>query len=144
VVQAALQEVALNPSCFLIPQAARTLETCGNERSVAKQNRGGQAYTNAYPGGQESTSLTLSQMQILCGPYTLKSTKALVDMLDLPPFEIKGDMVVRRYNVGQAMPIIKPSRRRRRSSRLFKQSSVRTISSCWRGGMITATRHTSN
>jgi hypothetical protein len=57
--------------------------------------------------GKKARAVTLSDMQTLCGPYTLKSSKALVDMLDLPPFEIKSDLVVRRYNVGKAMPVIK-------------------------------------
>ncbi|KAG3243793.1 hypothetical protein PI124_g11396 [Phytophthora idaei] len=46
-------------------------------------------------------------MEILSGPYTFRTTKPLVDRLGLPPIEVNGALVVRRYNVGQQVPVIK-------------------------------------
>ncbi|KAF1787719.1 Ulp1 protease family, C-terminal catalytic domain [Phytophthora cactorum] len=56
---------------------------------------------SAIQGGKRARAVKLS------GPYTFRTTKPLVDRLGLPPIEVNGALVVRRYNVGQQVPVIK-------------------------------------
>ncbi|KAG3137688.1 hypothetical protein JG687_00018220 [Phytophthora cactorum] len=62
---------------------------------------------SAIPEGKRARAVKLSHMEILSGPYTFRTTKPLVDRLVLPPIEVNGALVVRRYNVGQRVPVIK-------------------------------------
>ncbi|KAE9177268.1 hypothetical protein PF002_g28381 [Phytophthora fragariae] len=57
--------------------------------------------------GRKTRSVKLSHMEILRGPYSRRTTMSLVERLGLPPFEITGVLAVVKYNVGQAVPVIK-------------------------------------
>ncbi|ETP49986.1 hypothetical protein F442_04594 [Phytophthora nicotianae P10297] len=46
-------------------------------------------------------------MELLTGPYTSRKMKPLVDKLNLPPVEVKVVLEVRKFNIGQSVPVIK-------------------------------------
>ncbi|KAG6599632.1 uncharacterized protein IUM83_19342 [Phytophthora cinnamomi] len=55
------------------------------------------------------TDKALHEKEVLheAWPYSRRTAMPLVERLDLPPFEITGVLAVVRFNVGQAVPVIK-------------------------------------
>eukprot|EP00644_Phytophthora_capsici_P002941 jgi/Phyca11/102991/e_gw1.7.974.1 len=51
--------------------------------------------------------MKLADITILSGPYSRYTAKSLVDNLNLPPVEVHGAFDIRRFNVGQAVPVIR-------------------------------------
>ncbi|KAE8996199.1 hypothetical protein PF011_g16004 [Phytophthora fragariae] len=97
-----------DPIVFASPPKRRGLsrraakkEESRKERKVAKR------IIASIREGIKTRSVKLSHMEILHGPYSRRTTMSLVERLGLPPFEITGVLAVVKYNVGQAVPVIK-------------------------------------
>ncbi|GMF23907.1 unnamed protein product [Phytophthora lilii] len=57
--------------------------------------------------GKKARAVKLSHMELLTGPYNTRTAKPIVNKLELPPVEVTGTLVVRGYNIGQPVPVIK-------------------------------------
>ncbi|GMF25733.1 unnamed protein product [Phytophthora lilii] len=85
-----------------LSRRAEKAEALRNEMKEAKH------IVAAIQEKKKARVVRLSHMDTLRGPYTMRSAKPLVDQLDLPPFEIDCALIVRMFNVGQKVPVIKP------------------------------------
>ncbi|RLN93883.1 hypothetical protein BBJ28_00011897 [Nothophytophthora sp. Chile5] len=56
---------------------------------------------------KKQPKITLDNVDLLLvGPYSFDSVKDAIDQLELPQYEVKGDLHVRTFEVGTSMPVI--------------------------------------
>ncbi|KAE9075899.1 hypothetical protein PF007_g24825 [Phytophthora fragariae] len=57
--------------------------------------------------GRKSCAVKLSDMAILKGPYSRRTTMPFIERLSLPSVEVAGKLDVRSFNIGQPVPVTK-------------------------------------